>query len=1183
VWVTHAVRLALAAWLLVSCSDTSTKPSREATGQTSAALNNSPIIGNFVLYAERSVTLGEQDQVRYGDIGVAAMAVSSFGPQLTVGQQVQTSQGNNLLAPSVLLDPQCQVGDVQTNALTNNGAQHVGTVASYPASLMPLLPLAGNPGSPGSNVSIGAQAHASLSPGHYGALTIGNQAQVTLAAGSYSFSSITIGNQVQIWAASGAVTILDSGTLATGSEDQIRPLGGGTADDLTILVGGADGSGGTPPAAGIGQQMQMTALLAVPHGTLSVALQGQLTGAFAAFDIALGNQVHVTFSNGFLGSTAGQAQGSQQLSGYTPPSASTIIGPVPTDTPIPLSFVLPVQNPSGLQTFIDQVSDPASPTYRQYLSIAQFAAAYGLASTDYQNVVSWAQLYGSPVTTYPNNLLVDGITTAGQVDGSLFVNLVYALRPDGTTFYEPDRTPTFTAPQGSGPLKIEAIDGIDNYLLPQPAGVGGSSPGGFWASSDFRAAYLGVGSTCATLTGSGQQIGIAAPNAGYTLARNASTPGDIETYENTTGLTGVPPVVPHLVNTLLPIFPDGSRNCVEAALDIEMAIAMAPGATVIPFQGPSLSSILSAMATTPNLDQASSSWLGGDTQGGVNLSQQFVNEMAAQGQTFFQASGDGGAYAANTQTCQCPCTQQGGGNGTQSLLSCPGSCQTVCPASTFTCNTIVDFLTPQTLGLGDMRTLNNTTIVGGTQLSFNGLTYSETTWSNSGGGIITNLPLPPYQNNLANLASTTNRNVPDVALTAASIYTVATGCFDGMNGALTIGNALPCPAGQLAPGSQANFGGTSFAAPLWAGFAALMNQQGGQNGPLGFINPLLYQIGKRAPSAFNNISDGSTNNNQCNFGYAAQSGYNLTTGWGSPTCQLIEQAQVRPQITVGVDDPINSGPVVCMTGAGFTPGGTVTVQYTGVPQAYDAQGNPTTQVIQNNVTVAGDGTIQFLDNEQISNVESLALGVPACTAQLEATGTVAIQAVDNTTGVSTTTEVPAVLWCELGPDAFGATCPSIQVRYRQIGACTSFTNGGNFVSLGSNAAYVVFAIDEVSSSYANTFVFNPAGVFIQHDPIQNFFVSSSDPIVPDIFGPLAAVEVTVPANGLVAFLPAGFGAGIVATITSDGAVQANETGYFLNYSDNSASSPIPAMNFVKSNASQTTYPLTDDCSQIDLQ
>jgi hypothetical protein len=132
------------------------------------------------------------------------------------------------------------------------------------------------------------------------------------------------------------------------------------------------------------------------------------------------------------------------------------------------------------------------------------------------------------------------------------------------------------------------------------------------------------------------------------------------------------------------------------------------------------------------------------------------------------------------------------------------------------------------------------------------------------------------------------------------------------------------------------------------------------------------------PAAFHDIQDLSSNIDACAFGYQATTGYNLTTGWGSPTCQLVAQAEVRPTINVGVTDPINAGPVVCMTGAGFTPGGTVTVQYAGVPQAYDAQGNPTTQVIQNNVAVAPDGTIQFLDNEQIANVEALAYGVPAC-------------------------------------------------------------------------------------------------------------------------------------------------------------------------------------------------------------
>ena len=759
----------------------------------------------------------------------------------------------------------------------------------------------------------------------------------------------------------------------------------------------------------------------------------------------------------------------------------------------------------------------------------------------------------------------------------MFVNLVYAIRPDGTTFYEPDRTPSFTPPPGSGTLQLAAIVGVDNYVVPRLVGVGGSSPGGYWASSDFRAAYLGTGSLCSSLTGAGQQIGIAAPGVGYTLAKNASTPGDIETYENATRLTGVPQVVPRLVNSLLPIVPDGSRGCVEAALDIEMAIAMAPGATVIPFQGPYMSDVLSAMATTPNLNQGSSSFTGGDTQGGINTSQQFISEMAAQGQSFFQGSGDGGAYQTGTQNCSCACM---GGSGTQTLLSCPGSCQTLCPASTTTCGSVVDFLTPTVLGSGDMRTLTNLTLVGGTQLSLNGSTYSETTWNGSGGGVITNVPLPTYQTNLPGIVGS-SRNSPDVALVAASIYMVATGCFDGPNGGVTIGNPLPCPSGQLAPAQATPVGGTSASSPLWAGFTALINQQGATNGPVGFLNPLLYQMGRNALASFNNIDDDSTNTNQCNFGYtAATHGYNQTTGWGSPTCQLIEQAQVRPQITVGVDDPINGGPVVCMTGTGFTPNGSVTIQYAGIPEQYDSQGNPTTRVAQNNVPVSAGGTINFIDNEQLPYANSISLGVPECTAELQSTGTVSIQVIDNSTGVSATTIVPAALWCEFGPASFGTlSCPSVTVGYHQVGACDGFTVGTDNVNVGSNAAYVIFGIDYVSSADPQTFAFNPADVYVQRGPINEYFVLG-DPIYTDILQSEAAAQTTVQPGQNISFQPSGFGAAVVSTLTADGAVQANETRYDLNYG---ADRSGPVMNFVKGNPNVTSFPLTDDCSSIVLQ
>jgi hypothetical protein len=59
------------------------------------------------------------------------------------------------------------------------------------------------------------------------------------------------------------------------------------------------------------------------------------------------------------------------------PSLVPLVGPVPLDTNISLAIGLPVRNPGGLSTFIQQVSDPKSSSFRQFLTQAQFAATYG--------------------------------------------------------------------------------------------------------------------------------------------------------------------------------------------------------------------------------------------------------------------------------------------------------------------------------------------------------------------------------------------------------------------------------------------------------------------------------------------------------------------------------------------------------------------------------------------------------------------------------------------------------------------------------------------------------------------------------------------------------------------------------------------------------------------------------------
>jgi kumamolisin len=160
--------------------------------------------------------------------------------------------------------------------------------------------------------------------------------------------------------------------------------------------------------------------------------------------------------------------------------------------------------------------------------------------------------------------------------------------------------------------------------------------------------------------------------------------------------------------------------------------------------------------------------------------------------------------------------------------------------------------------------------VGGTDLITTGAGgdwKSETGWADTGGGISPDgIPIPTWQQlsgviTKTNKGSTTLRNGPDVTANANFTFYV---CADqtGVSG---------CSANE--------YGGTSFAAPMWAGYLALANQQAVANGKPapGFINPTIYPLGLSSgyAAAFHDITTG-------NNGFPAETGYDLDSGWGSP-------------------------------------------------------------------------------------------------------------------------------------------------------------------------------------------------------------------------------------------------------------------------------------------------------------
>jgi kumamolisin len=250
---------------------------------------------------------------------------------------------------------------------------------------------------------------------------------------------------------------------------------------------------------------------------------------------------------------------------------------------------------------------------------------------------------------------------------------------------------------------------------------------------------------------------------------------------------------------------------------------MAPGlASLVVYIGSTDTAIISAMTThSPLPTTIGCSW--GWTPADPSTLDPYFEKMASQGQNFFAASGDSSTWSASNEAW---------------------------PAD-------------------DAYVVS----VGGTDLttaSAAGPWKSETAWVDSGGGISPDkIAIPAWQQlsgviTSSNKGSTTYRNGPDVSANANfTFYTCA--------------DQTTCLAND--------YGGTSFAAPMWAAYIALVNQQLVANGEktIGFLNPTIYaqNITSVYDTDFHDIASGTSGS------YSATTGYDLVTGWGSPNAGLI--------------------------------------------------------------------------------------------------------------------------------------------------------------------------------------------------------------------------------------------------------------------------------------------------------
>ncbi|HUK82260.1 MAG TPA: protease pro-enzyme activation domain-containing protein, partial [Verrucomicrobiae bacterium] len=141
------------------------------------------------------------------------------------------------------------------------------------------------------------------------------------------------------------------------------------------------------------------------------------------------------------------------------------IGQLPDTNRLYLAIGLPLRDRGALETFLQQLYDPASPLYHQYLTPEQFAEKFGPTQQDYQAVSDFAKANGLQVAgTHANRLLLDVDGTAADIEKAFQVKILEYQHPtEGRKFYAPDVEPS--VPSG---IKILDISGLNSYARPRP-------------------------------------------------------------------------------------------------------------------------------------------------------------------------------------------------------------------------------------------------------------------------------------------------------------------------------------------------------------------------------------------------------------------------------------------------------------------------------------------------------------------------------------------------------------------------------------------------------------------------------------------------------------------------------------------------------------------------------------------
>jgi len=613
-------------------------------------------------------------------------------------------------------------------------------------------------------------------------------------------------------------------------------------------------------------------------------------------------------------------------------------GAVSDSFPAERMFLLLQRSPeseAALRQFLEDAHRTGSPSYHKWLTPEQFGELYGPEDSEIAAVSGWLQGHGFSIARVTKGkTAIEFSGTAGQLREA-FGTEIHTYLANGEEHHANNLDPQIPAAlaavvAGITPMNDfrpmpyvkslgEAVyDRRAHKLVPQWTFPSGTDLLDF-GRGDFAIQYDVNPLYAAGVTGKGVTIGI--------IGASNVDPSVVATYRWFFGLPANP------VNVVIDGSDPGENGAaVESYLDVEQSGAVAPGATINLYTsaGTSLQDglyLAAQRAVDDDVAAVLSTSYGTCEQNLGSAGNQFWaglwEQAAAQGQTSFVSSGDGGPAGCDNfnavQVAQDGIAVNGfastpwnvavGGtdfyytsyNGTASAQQTELETYWDTVPTIFPTTSLLQPVPEQpwndpfglNLHSGGVYNPNASDIVGGSggpSSCSTGVEASNGTYSSCTGGYTK----PAWQSGTGVPADGV-RDLPDVSLFAAagendSFYPICT--FPGecvvSDGDLTIGVV----------------GGTSASSPAMAGIMALVNQK---YGPQGQANFTLYPLAAQHPSVFHDITTGSNvvpcqfgspncalsaaNDNTKGFftlgGYYAGKGYDLATGLGSVDANLL--------------------------------------------------------------------------------------------------------------------------------------------------------------------------------------------------------------------------------------------------------------------------------------------------------